>query len=129
MPYAAPSPPINVNATAIPSTSIIVTWSRPITTNGSIKFYEVTFYPTDIGTSGSMTKIVTIGTSTTLYNLMASTIYTILVRAFTVVLSEPSNSVMEKTLNTGIYKDFIEHVVLEGRELGLIFLSASIVPF
>ena len=94
---AAPKPPANVKATATTSTSILVTWTGPTNTK-----YFVTFYPTNVGISETVSELVS-STRAELINLKKFTTYTIFVQTLTFMLSEPSNVVMETTLEDGMH--------------------------
>lgn len=91
-----------MRARANSSTSIVVSWSEPVISNGIIA-YVVTVYPTGVGMSGRVKELVTGRTRTQLTELEGFTSYTIFIQAFTgTVLSMPSNSVMETTHKNGI---------------------------
>eukprot|EP00731_Ephydatia_muelleri_P029842 Em0021g365a len=80
----APSPPLNVMAYNISSTSIMVTWQPPLTPNGIIRGYQVNYFVT--GGNGATSVVDTnVTNSTLLTGLSIYTTYTIFVRAMTVV--------------------------------------------
>ena len=70
-------------------------------TNGIIIFYNVTYYPTNLGESRSVTTRVVNRTNTELLELLKFTNYTVFVQATTVALSEQSLSVTETTFEDG----------------------------
>ena len=116
----ASSPPTNVNAVAVSSDSISITWSYPATPRGVIEGYIIQYYITS-GTleTGAMELNLTLSPSNdqmaTIGGLMPFTRYSITVRAYSfgegvVHNGDESAVVMVRTLEAGM----CEHV-----ELGL----------
>ena len=90
---AAPeTPPVNCDATAIGSTTIMITWSPPEMPNGIITNYSVSYVPgqslstADYSTDGNVS--VAIGNNDTTYNvssLRIATNYYVAIAAHTMI--------------------------------------------
>ena len=84
--HTAPSPPQNVTARNLSSTSIEVEWSPPDTPQGIITSYSVTYYITSDG-EGSSEPVMTDGNTInqSIQGLMKFTEYSVYVEASTSV--------------------------------------------
>ena len=90
----APSAPLNVTAFNTSSSSVRVTWDRPGTPRGIIRDYVISYYPTDVGASSSMSTSTGNNSEVTdLTELDIYTSYTITVTAVTIAQGDPSTSV------------------------------------
>ena len=118
----APSPPENISASVINSTTVEVTWDPPSITNGILRYYTVVYGSSDdlemmevntndVTTSGmeqdigSVQKMVMEVNSTNITVLISGlnpfTNYTFYVLAVTVTPSEPSDNVTVLTDEAG----------------------------
>ena len=93
------TPPVNCEATAIDSTTIMVTWSPPVMPNGIIINYTVSYVPgqslstADYSANGNAS--VTIGNNATTYDvsgLRIATNYYVAIAAHTMVGIGPYSS-------------------------------------
>ena len=94
---AAPeTPPVNCEATAIDSTTIMITWSPPVMPNGIITNYNVSYVPgQSLSTADYSTDGNVIGSNDTTYNLSSlrvATNYSITIAAHTIVGIGPYSS-------------------------------------
>ena len=110
------SPPENVNAVNISSTSVQVSWDPvpPIDQNGVITQYEVEYNQTTFS-EVSMYNTTTVNSTTLMVDLTGLeeyVVYSIRVRAYTSVGAGPySDVVMERTQEDGLfYLVFVEYV-------------------
>ena len=107
----APFPPLSVMAYNTSSTSIMVTWQPPQSTNGIIRGYQVNYtssggtWTTSVVDTGVINSIV-------LTNLSIYTTYTIFVRARTVTLGNSSTSIFVSTNEDGkfLFADIYRHI-------------------
>ena len=92
----APTEPTNVEATAQNATAITVEWEEPVTANGIIRGYNITYNQTgsDVINVDAATRSVTIG------GLMPFTYYEFVVTAFTIEMG-PGDSATAMTLQAG----------------------------
>ena len=97
---AVPSPPLNLKAQNVTSTSVTITWEPPQNPNGGSLGYEVSYTPK--GGSTSVTKLKNY-TTCKLIELKPFTAYYICVRAKTAVgFGEGSVSLTVSTKENGI---------------------------
>ena len=96
----APSVPRYVEARAVSSTSINVTWSEPSMLNGIVHHYNVRYYRTDIGRS-DLSVISISGLYAALQNLSIYTRYTIVVEGVTVAVGNGSDPIIIRTQEDG----------------------------
>ena len=100
--HAAPaSPPDNVNAIPLSSTTIMVTWNivPPIHQNGPIIVYEVMYAPMQTFDGQIMTRTTNTSTvSLTFTKLQEYVVYSISVRAYTIIGPGPYSSPVVQSL-------------------------------
>ena len=96
--YLASSPPLNVTATTISATVVQVSWSPPDMLNGMIRYYTVIY---GIDGSSNTTELNSTGVSTMVTDLDPFTSYVFYVVAFTVELSNHSESDTAMTAEAG----------------------------
>ena len=101
-----PHPPQNIKASAINSTTVVVTWDPPSITNGILRYYTVVY-----GSSNDMEMMEVNSSDVTVLvsGLDPFTNYTFNVFAVTVSPSKPSDNVTVVTDEAGRYTviDFI----------------------
>jgi len=105
--YVVPATPQNCSATAVSSTSIMITWAPPVITNGIIIDYSVSYvagqslssadYSADGNTSDDVGSNIT---NTTLTGLRIATTYGIAIAAYTIVGIGPYSNPMECVAQT-----------------------------
>ena len=98
------TPPQNVQATAISSAEIMVTWDeiRGLNQNGIISEYEVEIEPLDFPADISVDLLTTTNLSIVVTGLQENVLYNISVRAYTSVETGPySDPVSERTFEDG----------------------------
>ena len=79
-------------ATAASSTTVNVTWTVPDMPNGNIRYYLVSYYRTELGsTDTQILNTSSPDTDAQLSDLEIFTPYTVFVQAFTVALGERSD--------------------------------------
>ena len=96
--YLASSPPLNVTATTVSATVVQVSWSPPDMLNGMIRYYTVIY---GIDGSSNTTELNSTGVSTMVTDLDPFTSYVFYVVAFTVELSNRSESDTAMTAEAG----------------------------
>ena len=92
---SAPSAPLNVMAYNTSSTSIMVTWQPPLSPNGIIRSYQVSYLAN--GGTSLVTNDTGVVTSTLLTGLSIYTTYTIFVKARTITLGNNSTTIIVST--------------------------------
>ena len=95
---SAPNTPLNVNATTINSTAIRVSWNPPNVTNGIIRYYTVVYGRND---SSETQKLNSTDTTVIVTSLDPFSTYVFYVLAFTVELSNRSESDSAQTSEAG----------------------------
>ena len=85
----ASSPPLNVNATTINATAVQISWNQPDMLNGIIRYYTVVY---GIDGSSETEELNSTGTTAVVTDLDPFTTYEFYVVAFTVDLSNRSES-------------------------------------
>lgn len=92
--HTAPSAPRNVMAANISSTAISVQWITPASPRGTIDFYFITYYETELGEEDSRNVSVDGDvTSVDISGLSEYTNYSVYVQAETVALGDRSETV------------------------------------
>ena len=87
---------MNVNALNVSSSSIRVTWEAPLTLNGFVRQYQVTYYQTSLGEANSNTTR-TDDTFFVITDLEFFTEYTVFVQAVTIQPGTESERVSATT--------------------------------
>ena len=95
VPPPAPSAPMITEAFNTSSTSIRINWTAPLSPNGIIRQYIVTYINSEGSSASDM--MMTSETTAELTGLMIFTNYNISVRAVTVELGDPSETVTVTT--------------------------------
>ena len=95
--YIAPSPPLNVMATAINSRNASISWTEPASPNGIIQLYNIML--TD--EFGSTTSVTSTELSLVLEDLRPFTNYTVVVNAMNSLTGENSIPVNFATMEDG----------------------------
>ena len=96
--YSAPSPPQNVEASVVNSTTVEVTWVAPSITNGILRHYSVVYGSSD---DLEMMEVNCSDVTVLVSGLYPFTNYTFYVLAVTVTPSEPSGNVTVLTDEAG----------------------------
>ena len=96
--HLASSPPLNINATTVSATAVQVSWSQPDILNGIIRYYTVIY---GIDGSSETAELNSTGVSAVVTDLDPYTTYVFYVVAFTVELSNLSESDTAMTAEAG----------------------------
>lgn len=82
----APGSPVNVQAVTVSESSVNVSWQQPLSPNGVITNYSVSWFPSSVNNGASSGSAIISGNSTFSYvasNLVACSSYTFSVTALT----------------------------------------------
>ena len=100
----APNPPLNVNASTINSTAVLISWNPPEIANGRIRYYTVVYRLND---SLETMELISTDVTVVVTGLNPFNYYVFYVVAFTVTSSDPSENDTALTAEAGNTKELL----------------------